>query len=278
MPKIFFVMLLIALVGCSQRSLISEISTQPPARATIIITNPTNPAPITPTIVPPENASEWQTLTTGIEQRVLVPFNQAFASMITLRLDPTQVTFRVHYTPSSPRNTAQWREALPDALVIINTNFFHPDYRVLGMLISDGVTVGQSFGDRGGTFFVDGNNVGVRSNVYEPYQGESYEQAIQAFPMLVYGGTQAYTNSRDVRGSRRTVIGIDAEGRVILMATPGIGLGLFDLSAWLPTTDLGLVNAFNLDGGGSTMMVITPANYAVNAFDAVPSVLAVYAK
>jgi exopolysaccharide biosynthesis protein len=278
MPKIFFVLMLIALVGCSQRSLISETSTQPPARATIITTNPSDSATIAPTLVPLENAGDWQTLTTGIEQQVLVPFNQALASMITLRLDPTQVTFRVHYTPSSPRNTAQWREALPDALVIINANFFHPDYSVLGMLISDGVTYGQSFGDRGGTFFVDGESVGVRSNVYEPYQGESYQQAIQAFPMLVYGGAQAYTNSRDLRGSRRTVIGMDAEGRVIVMATPGIGLGLYDLSAWLPTTDLGLVNAFNLDGGGSTMMVIAPANYAVNAFDAVPSVLAIYAK
>jgi exopolysaccharide biosynthesis protein len=78
------------------------------------------------------------------------------------------------------------------------------------------------------------------------------------------------------RFSRRTVIGQDTTGRIIIMATPFLGLTLLDLSAYLPTTDLNLVNAFNLDGGRSTLMYIRSPEYILNSVDAVPAVLAIY--
>jgi uncharacterized protein YigE (DUF2233 family) len=162
--------------------------------------------------------------------------------------------------------------------VIVNVNFFTPEHTILGLLFSDGTRYGQSYTDRGGTFFVQNGAVGLRSNLEQPYSGENFEQAIQAFPMLVLRGTQAYSNARDLRPSRRTVIGIDSAGRVILLATPGFGIGLYDLSAYLPTTDLQLVTALNLDGGGSTMMRVQAADYTLRSLDPVPAVLAVYAR
>jgi len=60
------------------------------------------------------------------------------------------------------------------------------------------------------------------------------------------------------------------------MVTPLLGPTLLDLSAFLAQSDMDLVNAFNLDGGGSTMMVIAPEDYLIASRDPVPAVLAIY--
>lgn len=216
----------------------------------------------------------WQTLAPGLDRRSYVT-EEGFA-FEAIRIDPNQYTFRAHYRPGEPLDVDGWLAQLPVATIVINANFFSPENTVLGLLISDSVIYGRSFTDIGGTFFVQDGVVGIRSNINQPYQGEAFQQAIQAFPMLVYEGQAAYSNSRDVLPSRRTIIGQDAQGRVILMVTPGFGPGLYDLSQYLVTTDIGLVNAFNLDGGGSTMMYRSVDDYVLRSLDPVPAVLAVY--
>jgi uncharacterized protein YigE (DUF2233 family) len=254
--RTLFLFVLIILVGCSQ-----PIS--------LPITSPSNSTP---------TDSAWTSIHMGIEERTVTPGLNTFAQMVALRLDPTQVSFRVHYSPNNPLTTAEWRQVLPDALVIINANFFTPEYLALGLVVSDSVAYGTSYTDRGGMFSVQNGAPYVQSLIYEPYQGQPLEQAVQAFPMLVLDGQASYNETRAVRPSRRTVIGMDSQGHVIVMVSPGIGLGLYDLSQWLPTADLDLQRAFNLDGGGSTMMVIQPTDYRLLSIDPVPVVLAVYPK
>lgn len=237
---------------------------------------------ITPTDPPQVAASPtadyetWQMIAPGLEQRIYIPEDTEILAMVALRIDPTQYQFRVHYTPGDASSLTEWLDQLPEPVALVNANFFDPQNNALGLLVSDGQVFGSSYRDRGGTFGILNGMPTVRSNIAQPYADEPYEQAIQAFPMLVLNGAQAYTNSRDTRRSRRTVIGQDAQGRIILMATPGLGLSLYELSEYLPTTDLGLVNAFNLDGGGSTMMWIADSDTRIFSFDPVPAVLAVY--
>ncbi|MCB9451054.1 MAG: phosphodiester glycosidase family protein [Anaerolineaceae bacterium] len=223
---------------------------------------------------------DWQSLAPGLESRVLVPDAQRpFTRMVALRIDPAFFTFRAHYTPGVALTTRHWTEALPDATVIINANFFSPDDEILGMLVADGVLYGRTFTDRGGMFAVRDGGVRVQSLVAEPYGGEFLEQAVQAFPMLVVSGAASYAGTPTDRLTRRTIIGQSTDGRIIILATPLLGLTLGELSTYLPTTDLGLVNAVNLDGGGSTQMVVqVPGvlDYTITSFDAVPAVLAVY--
>jgi exopolysaccharide biosynthesis protein len=97
--------------------------------------------------------------------------------------------------------------------------------------------------------------------------------------MLILNGVQAYGNSDSDRVARRTVVGQDVQGRIILIATPLVGMELARLSDYLASTNLEIANAFNLDGGGSTMMYVAPGQggpYVLNSFDPVPAVLAVY--
>jgi exopolysaccharide biosynthesis protein len=97
--------------------------------------------------------------------------------------------------------------------------------------------------------------------------------------MLMLNRTQAYTDTAQDRFTRRTVVAQDVNGHVVLVVTPLIGLPLLDLSQYLSTTDMNLVNALNLDGGGSTLMYLNTAGipeYVVTSLDPVPAVLAVY--
>lgn len=233
-------------------------------------------------LTPPLTAtpSPWETLLPGLELRTYYPRPDNDASkIVALRIDPASFTFRVHYRPGDPILAQLWVGELPRAVAFINANFFTESAEVLGLLVSNSVVYGTPYTDRGGTFLVQNGQPRIRSNVREPYLGEAMEQAVQAFPMLVQDRLQAYTSTAPDRFTRRTVIAQDSVGRIILMVTPLFGLPLLDLSAYLPQTDMDIVNAFNLDGGGSTMMAVARdgvLQYVVTSPDPVPSVLAVY--
>lgn len=231
----------------------------------------------TPTPTPPPEG--WEMLAPGLERRTYFPDpGNPLLQLVTLRIDPAHFTFRVHYSPGNPSGLQAWRDALPGAVAFVNGNFFDPQGNALGLVVADGVVHGQSYVGRGGMFQVANGQPRVRSLTAEPYQNEALEQAVQAFPMLVVNGASSYTNPDDTDVSRRTVVAQDSAGRIVLMVTTLFGITLSDLSAYLPTTDLGLVHALNLDGGGSTMMYIGAGQTPVilPSLDGVPVTLAVY--
>lgn len=231
-------------------------------------------------LIPTPAQSVWQPLVAGLEKRVYFPPPENEVTKVTaLRIDYTAFTFRVHYRPGAPLTIRQWAEVLPGAVAFVNVNFFDESGNALGLLVSDGQTYGASFVDRGGTFLVQNGQPRVRSNIAEPYAGEVFEQAAQGFPMLMLDGLQAYTDTAQDRFTRRTVIAQDSGGRMVLLVTPLIGLTLLDLSTFLAASDMELVNALNLDGGGSTLMYLNVTGspeYIVTSLDPVPAVLAVY--
>jgi exopolysaccharide biosynthesis protein len=222
----------------------------------------------------------WILITPGLERRDYFPIAENEVTKLTaLRVDPTFYTFRVHYQPGAPLTIREWAVVIPEATVFVNANFFDEDGEILGMLTVDGMVYGSPYTDRGGMFAVQNAEPRVRSNTAEPYMGEALEQAIQAFPMLVSNGLQAYINTAEDTFTRRTVVAQDSSGKIILIVTPLIGLKLLDLSAYLPNADMSLVNALNLDGGGSTLMYLNSSGepeYVVTSLDPVPAILAIY--
>ncbi len=231
-------------------------------------------------LAPPEavDANGWEQLEPGLERRLFTPPGGLLAQMLAVRVDPAYFEFRAHYQPGESLRLQQWQAALQGAAVIVNANFFDPEQRVLGLLVSDGVAHGVPYTGRGGWFAVQNGVPLVRSTTAQPYNGEPLEQAVQAFPMLVQDRQAVYASASGDRVTRRTAIGQDDQGRIVLLVTPAVGLTLADLSAFLAASDMGLVNAFNLDGGGSTMLGIDSGgeSYRLNSRDPVPAVLAVY--
>jgi hypothetical protein len=248
--------LLSLLTGCFN----ATFGTQPP------------PATAIPT------ATGWELLAPGFERRIYTPPNNALGGLVVLRIDPSLYTFRAHYRPGTPLLLNDWTTNLPGAVAFVNANYFDPQFNALGLVVADGIAYGQSFVNMGGLLQVQNGGVRVRSTILEPYLGEPLEQAVQAFPMLVTNGGASFDNRQRDRVSRRTVAAQDAQGRILLMATPLLGISLVDLASYLPTTDMQIINAVNLDGGGSTMMSVAYGSptYALASFDAVPTVLAVY--
>lgn len=223
----------------------------------------------------PISDTGWNIIADGLEQD-LIRHNAVFFQ--TVRIDPEYYTFGVHYRPGEALTIEEWQTTLPDAEIIINANFFTAENTIVGLLVSDGIVYGNSYDDRGGTFFVENAEIGIRSNITQPYQGEAFSQAIQAFPMLMLDGQSAYNRSSDTSISRRTLIAQDEAGNIVLMVTTGFGISLYDLSQYLPDSDLNITTALNLDGGGSSMMYIAESDTTVLSFDPVPAVLAVYAR
>jgi exopolysaccharide biosynthesis protein len=234
-----------------------------------------------PTPATPSPVSDWQIVAQGIERRdVIMRLNggrEARAALV--RIDPAAVTFRVHYSPDDPHTINEWRDVLPDAAVIVNGSFFDGDRQALGLLASDGQHFGQSFMGFGGMFQVTDSGPRVRSLVGEPYQGESFIQAVQAFPMLIEaGGVLASQDEGFTQRNRRSVIAQDRDGRIIIAVVAQDRVSLADLQGWLITSDLNVYIALGLDGGKSTGLVVNAPGHSetIPNLDAVPAVIAVY--
>ncbi len=227
----------------------------------------------TPSPTPPPG---WQVIAPGLELGSVGPSAAPLGQLWVLRIDPALYGFRVH--DQTPQRLDSWQESLPEAVAFVNASFFTPEYDPIGLLVADGVARGTPMEGQGGSFVVRSGQPRILSNVYEPDLGANLEQVVQTFPLLLYSGQRLYKASAQERVTRRSVIAQDGQGRILIMATPLIGLSLDRLAQFLLESDLGIVDALNLDGGGSTMLYVQTGASALRlmSLDAVPVVLAIY--
>ena len=225
-----------------------------------------------------KSVDSWTNLAPGIDQRMYYP--SWLSWLYVVRIDPTLYHFRVHYHEGTAFFISEWLERLSNPIVVVNVNFFEPNHHILGMIFSDGVKYGETFQNRGGMFFIQDGIPNIESLIASPYQNEIYDQAIQAFPMLIVDQQQFYFDRHRDVATRRTVIAMDNDDNVLLIITPLGGITLLNLAQYLVKSDLKIVNALNLDGGGSSMMSINMGgnqpSVIVKSFDPVPSVLSIY--
>lgn len=234
----------------------------------------------TPTPVATITHEGWETLTNGVERRLYRPSGGFLLAVTAYRIDPQQVEFINHYHPNTPLLLTDWHTTYPEALLLFNTNFFDTNNQITGLLVADGITYGNTYRNRGGSFVVKDGQPSMFSHLVTDYVDQGYEQVIQAFPMLITDGARSYFDTRPDRPTRRTVIAMDTAGNVLVLVTSFGGITLLNLSIWLEQSDLQLVHALNLDGGGSTLLgqyIETPP-MALLSFDPVPSVMGIYRK
>jgi hypothetical protein len=233
-----------------------------------------------PTPTPAPSDTGWLSLSPGLDRREVAarfPSLGFEERLILFRVDPAYFNFRVLYAPGFPRRVSEWG-AEAGARLVFNAAFFDEKDIAVGLVVSDGQVFGKSLEGFGGMFAVDAEGrPSIRSLAAQPYQpGEPLAQAVQGFPMLIYPDGSAFAKEDGAR-ARRTVLGQDAAGRIVLVVAPHNAFTLAEFAAWLRDSDLGLTIAMNLDGGGSTGYWAGPGD-AVDAFTPVPAVVAVYAK
>jgi uncharacterized protein YigE (DUF2233 family) len=212
--------------------------------------------------------------------RVYNEQNQQIESLYIWRLD--QRHFRLDVTHAErPKTLDTWQKETNAAIVVnggyfsINGERYIPD----GLTVVNGQASGRSFEGFGGMLAIQAGRAELRWLVEKPYNPtESLQAALQAFPILVEpGGRLGFPIERDNHArARRTVIAQDKEGRILFLLAPNGYFTLHQLSVYLTESDLNLDIALNLDGGGSTGILVANPREMISPGTLLPFVILVY--
>ncbi|MEP6896543.1 MAG: phosphodiester glycosidase family protein [Chloroflexota bacterium] len=251
------------------------------------------PEPIpTPTLVSSLSNTEekiadtdWSGLHPGLEERVIdiyVGQNQHAESIHIWRLDQKYFRMDVAFD-EKPKSLETWQKET-DAALVMNGGYFsieNEKYFPDGLTILQGEARGQTFDGFGGMLAIKPDHAELRWLVEQPYNSnERLQAALQSFPMLVKpGGELGFGTEREnYAKARRTVIAQDQDGRILFIVAPLGYFTLHQLSVYLTESDLRLDIAVNLDGGGSTGILVTSPREIIPSRVLLPFVILVYAR
>jgi exopolysaccharide biosynthesis protein len=207
---------------------------------------------------------------------------QPVESVYIWRLDQKYFRLDVAFD-ERPKSLEAWQKETNAALVM-NGGYFSIEnerYSPDGLTIINGKAFGRSFNGYGGMLAITRRGAELRWLVEKPSSSdEALKAALQSFPMLVKpGGKLGFGAEREDHASaRRTVIAQDRDGRMLFIVAPKGYFTLHHLSAYLTESDLNLDVAINLDGGGSTGLLVAEPQEIVPAKVLLPFVILVYAK
>lgn len=239
---------------------------------------------VSPTIAASPEAG-WTQLGPGLDRRVVPVYdelNNQVESVYIWRLDQAHFQMDVAYS-GTPKSLEAWQSET-NAMMVVNGGYYSVEndwYSPDGLTIMNGESYGRSFIGFGGMLAIDDSRTDLRWLVDQPYSpGESLRAALQSFPILVQpGGELGFGPEREnnVR-ARRTVLGQDQYGRILLIVAPLGHFTLHELSVFLTESDLNLDIAVNLDGGGSTGILVAVPREVIPPTRALPFVILVYAR
>jgi uncharacterized protein YigE (DUF2233 family) len=275
--------LLIIFLG-SFSSIIYFIRNEPGVTAAAMFT-PT-PVPNEPTVtrtLKPTPDPDWSMLQPGMERRVMDIYNdqnQRVESIHIWRLDQKSFRLDVAYD-ETPRSLDIWQKETK-AVIVMNGGYYSVEnerYFPDGLTIVDGKASGRSFSGFGGMLAIRPSRAELRWLVEEPYDAyEPLHAALQSFPMLVKpGGELGFGAERENNvQARRTVIAQDRDARILFIVAPQGYFTLHQLSLYLTESDLDLDIAINLDGGGSTGILVASPREIISSNRPLPFVILVY--
>jgi exopolysaccharide biosynthesis protein len=227
----------------------------------------------------------WIPAVKGIEyaQLTLLNLDKKWGSIVAVRIDPAAVMFRIYYHPGKRETIPQWATELPGAALIINANYFHPNGHPVGMVrIGNGILNPPTDRPDSGQFQVSDETPSIGPLVTKSSTKPSklYIESFEAFPLLVRGTQPITTYSDDtaMEKARRTVIALDDTGHILIFVTWPTEMTLPEMTHWLLTSGLSIVDALNLDGGASTQIHLISAelSQALQGDASVPVVLAAF--
>jgi exopolysaccharide biosynthesis protein len=206
--------------------------------------------------------------------------NQSVASVNIWRLDQKRFRLDVAYA-DRPKSLDAWQKET-NAELVVNGGYFsitNDRYVPDGLAIVDGKASGRSFVGYGGMLAIVPSQAQVRSLVENPYiPSERLQAALQAFPILVKpGGGLGFGQEKETNArARRTVIAQDKAGRILFIVVPEAYFTLHELSLYLTESDLNLDVALNLDGGGSTGILVANPREIISPNTLLPFVILAY--
>jgi uncharacterized protein YigE (DUF2233 family) len=194
------------------------------------------------------------------------------------RFDLHDVALSVAYQPTQPLSMGAWMQQ-EQATAIINGGYFDSNDVATALVITNGHVSGQSYQGFGGMLSVNAQRqTTLRSLAEQPYDPDADQltQAVQSSPMLVLHGKKT-SFSADSNGARRSVVAMDTQGRLLLIASPGGVFSLQTMAQLLVSSDLSIETALNLDGGASTGLYVNAGSQhvTIDAINDLPLVIVV---
>ena len=180
-----------------------------------------------------------------------------------------------------PKSLETWQKETNAALVV-NGGYFSIEnerYFADGLTIINGEATGRTFDGFGGMLAIQKSGAELRWLVEKPYDShEGLQAALQSFPILVKpGGELGFGAEREnMARARRTVIAQDKQERILFIVAPQGYFTLHQLSVYLTQSDLNLDIALNLDGGGSTGLLVANPHELIPSKVLLPFVILVY--
>lgn len=205
--------------------------------------------------------------------------NGATARMKAVRLRHQDFEIRLHWRDKSdwfaPVDFGALGKKL-GAAVVLNAGYYDEKGRPMGYFRSGGKVFNSLVLHRGrktflhyGALFAVGRKSGRPGIVSrENFEDSGVSEAFQAGPLLVMDGKPVPGLSRYreyLRATRRTVVGIDAGERLVVLVSEAEtrGVSWCELQAFLvlpePEGGLGVRDAMNLDGGSSSQLWVRGA-------------------
>ena len=227
----------------------------------------------------------WSLLRPGLEQRTNLVYNdqnQQVESVHIWRLNQSYFRMDVVYD-QTPKSLETWQRQT-NALMVINGGFYSIDderYFPDGLTIVNGVASGRSFNGFAGMLAITASWAQLRWLAQKPYDSyEPLQAALQSFPVLVQpGGKLGFGAERENNlSARRTVIGQDKDDHILFIVAPQGYFTLHRLSVYLTESNLNLDIAINLDGGGSTGILVADPYEIIPSNRPLPFVILVYAR
>lgn len=220
---------------------------------------------------------QWREVQPGIERiNLRGRAGDAEELLVVARLDPAQIKLQVRYTPEVPRHVRDWLNG-EQVDVVINGGYYDENNLATALTIVEGISSGSSYKGFGGMFAMRNDVPTLQWLRAAPYQPDPLiEYALQGSPMLVNAGRMVQGISDNGAHSRRSFVAIDAQGRVLLGVCQYAQWTLTELARFLAASEeLAVVNALNLDGGGSTGLWISGTSDATltDSLDRVPLVI-----
>ena len=225
----------------------------------------------------------WNRVATGVEVRYedwKIPGGDDDTVTI-VRFDLHKIKLSVGYQPGQPLLMNEWMQQ-EHAIAMINGGYFDQQDNATALVVSNGKVFGESYGGFGGMLSVNAHGtVNLRSLRQQPYDPntEQLEQATQSAPMLMSGGKRTQF-SADASQTRRSVVAMDKQGRLLFIASPDQVFSLDQLADQLVSSDLSIETALNLDGGSSTGLYVNggSSHVAIDSLAKLPLVIIVKAR
>jgi uncharacterized protein YigE (DUF2233 family) len=225
----------------------------------------------------------WSRVATGVEVRYEDWKIQGGDddTVTIVRFDIHKIKLSVGYQPKQPLLMSEWMQQ-EHAIAMINGGYFDPQFKATALVISNGKVFGESYTGFGGMLSADAHGtVSLRSLRQQPYNPntEQLQQATQSSPMLMLGGKRTQFNA-DASQTRRSVVAMDKQGRLLFIASPGQVFSLDQLADQLASSDLSIETALNLDGGASTGLYVNggSSQVAIDSLAKLPLVVIVRAR